>query len=296
MSPASVVPQWPDVLVDRIGQHDFVLFIGAGVSSNSTNKLGQSPPRWRALIEALSEKFLSENKTRAAEVTRAIRTHDLLTAAEIIQHHCDTSSRADDFRNEIANKVDGGITADSIFQKNSIHDLISALDPRIIITTNFDKILERHFNHGFKILSFDSTEIAATVRQGHPMILKLHGNVDHAASTILTRLDFTRLRRDGRHALDTLEALLLTRTALFIGYSLDDPDLRLVLENQFGAKGARPAHYLLTQREKSDIRRALLRDAYGVRLVEYTGEHSAGVEKSLTALVALVDAKRKIGP
>jgi hypothetical protein len=296
MSPRLVLPDWPDVLVDRISQHDYVLFIGAGISSSSKNGLGQSPPRWLELIEGLSTKFLSGNNARAAEVARAIRAHDLLTAAEVIQHHCIASSRADDFRNEIALRVDGGITADSAFEKNPIHDLISGLDPRIIVTTNYDKILERHFKHGFKILYFDSAEIASTVRQGHPVIVKLHGSVDHAASTILTRLDFTRLRRDGRHALDTLEALLLTRTALFVGYSLDDPDLRLVLENQFGAKGARPAHYLLTQREKSDIRRALFREAYGVSLLEYSGDHVAGVAKSLTALVALVEAKRTITP
>lgn len=296
MSSRPVLPDWPDVLIDRISQHDYVLFIGAGISSNSKNKLGHYPPRWRQLIEGLSVKFLSANKARAAEVSRAIRAHDLLTAAEVIQHHCIATSRADDFRNEIAMRVDGGVTADSAFQANQIHDIISGLDPRIIVTTNYDKILERHFIHGFKILPFDSAEIAATIRQGHPVIVKLHGSVDHAASTILTRLDFTRLRRDGRHALDTLEALLLTRTALFIGYSLDDPDLRLILENQFGAKGARPAHYLLTQHEKSEIRRALFREAYGVSLLEYTGDHIIGVTKSLSALVALVEAKRKITP
>lgn len=294
MTTSSRAPEWPDVLVDRISQHDYVMFVGAGISANSKNRLGQSPPRWRELIEGLSEKFLSGNKARAGEVAKAMRAHDLLTAAETIQLHCIASARVDDFRNEIAQRVDGGSTADTVYQKNSIHDLISALDPRIILTTNYDKILERHFMHGFKILSFESAEIAATIRQGHPLIVKLHGSVDLASSTILTRLDFTRLRREGRHALDTLEALLLTRTALFIGYSLDDPDLRLVLENQFGAKGSRPGHYLLTQRERSETRRTLFRDAYGVNLVEYAGDHGAGVTKSLEALVGLVEAKRNV--
>ena len=296
MTARPALPDWPDILVDRISQHDYVLVVGAGISSNSMNELGNSPPRWRELIEGLSDKFLSGNKARADEVKRAIRSHDLLTAAEVIQHYCEMTSRLDDFRNEIAAQVDGGTTAKAAFQKNEIHDLISGLDPRIIITTNYDKILDRHFKDGFRILLYDSTEIASIVRQGHPVIVKLHGSVDHSSSTVLTRLDFTRLRREGRHALDTLEALLLTRTALFIGYSLDDPDLRLILENQFGAKGARPAHYLLTQREKSDIRRALFREAYGVNLLEYSGDHVGGVTKSLTDLVALVEARQKITP
>jgi hypothetical protein len=287
-----MVPEWSEVLVDRIAHEDFVLFIGAGLSSNSENSNGDSPPRWKGLLEVLRDKFASSNQSVLKEVNRSIRNGDLLLAAELLENYCEGRGRGDDFRAEIARLTDGGQESHLVFQKNGLHDLISDLFPRIIVTTNYDKILERHFQAGYKTLTYEQDDIASHVRQGKYLLIKLHGSVDDPAKMILTRMDFTRLRRNGRNTLDTLEALLLTRTALFIGYSLDDPDLRLLLENQFGAKGSRPGHYLLAPAKTTDAQRHLLKNAYGVNVVEYTGDHREGVERSLKALADLVAAAR----
>ena len=53
----------------------------------------------------------------------------------------------------------------------------------VIVTTNYDKILDRHFKGGFRILSYESAEVASIVRQEHPVILKLHGSADHSSRT-----------------------------------------------------------------------------------------------------------------
>ncbi|KRF05310.1 hypothetical protein ASH00_13085 [Arthrobacter sp. Soil782] len=287
-----ITPEWSEALIDRIAHQDYVLFIGAGLSSNSENASGQKPPRWRGLLEALRDKFATNNATVSRDVNRAIRTGDLLLAAELLENHCEAKGRLDDFRSEIARLTDGGQEAHSVFQKNDLHDIISDLFPRIIVTTNYDKILERHFQSGYKTLTYEQEDVASHVRQGKHLLLKLHGSVDNPSNMVLTRMDFTRLRRNGRNTLDTLEALLLTRTALFIGYSLDDPDLRLILENQFGAKGSRPGHYLLASTKTSPTQRNLLKNAYGVTTVEYSGDHHDGVQRSLSELARLVsDAK-----
>lgn len=291
----TVTPEWSEVLVDRIAHQDFVLFVGAGLSSNSKNSNGDMPPRWKGLLEALRDKFATSSQSLLKEVNRAMRSGDLLLAAELLENYCETKGRLDDFRAEIARLTDGGQESHLVFQKNSLHDLISDLFPRIIVTTNYDKILERHFQAGYKTLTYDQDDIASHVRQGKYLLIKLHGSVDDPTKMILTRMDFTRLRKSGRNTLDTLEALLLTRTALFIGYSLDDPDLRLLLENQFGAKGSRPGHFLLASTKTSDAQRHLLKNAYGVNVVEYSGDHREGVERSLTDLAGLVTAAREGG-
>lgn len=291
----TITPEWSEVLVDRIAHQDFVLFIGAGLSSNSQNSAGDSPPRWKGLLEALRDKFAGTSPSVLKEVNRAMRTGDLLLAAELLENYCEAKGRLDDFRAEIARLTDGGQESHLVFQKNGLHDLISDLFPRIIVTTNYDKILERHFQAGYKTLTYEQDDIASHVRQGKFLLVKLHGSVDDPAKMILTRMDFTRLRQSGRNTLDTLEALLLTKTALFVGYSLDDPDLRLLLENQFGAKGSRPGHFLLASTKTSHAQRHLLKKAYGVNVVEYSGEHKEGVERSLRALSDLVSAARADG-
>ena len=286
-------PEWSDILVDRIAQQDFVLFIGAGVSSNSANSNGDSPPRWRELIESLRDKFAASNSAVKGSVSRAIRAGDLLLAAELIERHCETVGRSQDFRSEIARLTDGGRDAENLFKKNAIHEVISNLFPRIIVTTNYDRILERHFQSGYQVLTYEQSDIANYVRQGQYVLIKLHGSVDDPAKMILTRMDFSDLRRSGRNTLDTLEALMLTKTALFVGYSMDDPDLRLLLENQFGAKGAEAGHYLLASTGTSDAQKHLLKKVYGVNVVEYSGDHYSGVKDSLGELADLVTAVRQ---
>ncbi len=289
-----ITPDWSDTLVDRIVAQDFVLFVGVGVSHPSINSHGQQPPLWKELIEALAAKFLTTSPADKTLVEQAIRKGDLLSAAEVVERYCNSNGRRDDFRKEICRLTDGGASPADVYLPNELHNLIGELAPRIIFTTNFDKILERHFMSGFATLRFEASDIAAQIRQGTDVLVKLHGDKDDPNQLILTRLDFTRLRRDGAHALETLEALLLTRTALFVGYSLDDPDLRLVLENRFGAKGGRPGHYLIGSNRTSEDQKLLFREAYGVTIAEYSGEPGPGVKRSLTALVEKVSAKRAL--
>ncbi|MFJ4030031.1 SIR2 family protein [Paenarthrobacter sp. NPDC089989] len=290
-----VTPEWPGLLVDRISNQDFVLFIGAGLSSNSRNSKGQTPPRWRGLLESLRDKFAPAKSPIMRDVNRALKAGDLLLAAELLENYCEAKGMISDFRIEIARLTDGGQKPEQVFQKNDLHDLISDLFPRIIVTTNYDKILERHFQAGYNTLTYSQEDIAAHVRQGSYVLIKLHGTVDNPAKMILTRMDFTRLRKDGRNTLETLEALLLTKTALFVGYSLDDPDLRLILENQFGAKGSLPGHFLLASTKTSDVQRNLFKNAYGVNILEYSGDHESGVKRSLSALVESVAASKQEG-
>ena len=84
------------------------------------------------------------------------------------------------------------------------------------------------------------------------MLVKIHGSVDDATNLVMTRSDYARLRRLGAHVLEVLQALFLTKTALFVGYGFGDPDVQLLLENVMGARGEVAAHYLLTSNDKDD--------------------------------------------
>lgn len=286
----NAVPQWPNILTEQVKRQDFVLFVGSGVSTNSKNDYNESPPTWHGLLTQLNAKFLPENSSVFRSIAQSIRRREYLAAAELLAHECEERSLSGDFRESIGALTDGINTADRAYKQNDLHDLIGTLDPRIIITTNYDQILERYFKHGYRVKTYDQLDIASTTRRGHALILKLHGNATDPDKTILTRLDFARLRREGAHALETVQALLLTRTALFVGYSLSDPDLRLILENLFGAQGQEAGHYLLTSNQMQDVDKRVLKEVYGVRTLEYGGDHFNGIKRSLEALVADVQS------
>jgi hypothetical protein len=60
-------------------------------------------------------------------------------------------------------------------------------------------------------------------------LLKLHGDLDHPHRLVVVEEDYDRFVRDNPLMITYLTNLLITRTALFIGYSLEDPDIRQVL-------------------------------------------------------------------
>ncbi len=226
-----------------------------------------------------------------ASIAAQIKNGDLLWAAQALEAAYEEAGRQTDFKASIAETVDGPPSGH--FQPGAPHDALVNLDARTIVTTNYDKVLERLFGDGYAYLTYKSDNVAESIRTGKSVVLKLHGTTDDPQGMILTRLDFARLRLDGSQALAVMEALSLTRTILFLGYSLDDPDLHLILENQLRASGSSPGHYLLANaRAVTDARRNVMSKAFGVQVIRYEGDYSAGFLDALQELVDQVQAVR----
>ena len=143
------------------------------------------------------------------------------------------------------------------------------LEPEIIVTTNYDKLLEAATKNGYNVHAYTSTSFGRDVRSGNPSIVKVHGSIDDGPKIILTRSDYARLRREGAEVLEVLQALFLTRTALFVGYSMGDPDMQLLLENVLGARGQVSADYLLGSKALPEYQRDVFDFCYGTTLVSF---------------------------
>lgn len=194
------------------------------------------------------------------------------------------SAREQDFYNYLRTAVDGA--PGKHYAGSDWHDAIVRLEPDTIVTTNYDKIIERATSGGYSTHTFDSDRVAGDIRRRVPTLLKIHGSNDRIEDVILTRTDYTRLRLHGVHALGVLQALLLTRTSLLIGYSLGDPDIQLLFENVLGGRNEAPAHYMLTQDSLPDYERDVLRYSYGITPITYPeGRH----EDALAALQSLAE-------
>jgi hypothetical protein len=59
-------------------------------------------------------------------------------------------------------------------------------------------------------------------------ILKLHGDLDHPKRLVFTEGDFDGFVSRNPLLVTYLSNLLITRTPLFVGYSLGDPDFRQI--------------------------------------------------------------------
>jgi len=208
----------------------------------------------------------------------------MLDAAALIRHEAVQKSRLQDFYNYIRVAVDGKPGAS--FDGSAWHDAVVKLEPQLIVTTNYDKILERATGNGYSTHEFSSDRVAGDVRRRVPTLLKIHGSVDAIEDIVLTRTDYTRLRLTGAHALGVLQALFLTRTALLVGYSLGDPDIQLLFENVLGGRNEAPAHYMLASDDMPGYEQDVLQYSYGVTPVKYA---AGSYDDALKALVELAD-------
>lgn len=179
-----------------------------------------------------------------------IEARELLPAADHIRYSLDQESNLSGYEQAIRSAVNGPPNAK--YEPSPLFQGLLELDPRVVFTTNYDKLFETASKQGFAVHHFDSQDLSHDLRRGEPVLVKLHGSTDAINKIILTRTDYARVMRTGREVFDALAALSLTATILFVGYSLDDPDIQLVLQ-AVGRSGLSPeAHFMLAPEPLAD--------------------------------------------
>jgi hypothetical protein len=116
-----------------------------------------------------------------------------------------------------------------------VHSQLAALPVKEYITTNYDKLFE---------LASEAVDLELAVLPYEPTadsdrwLLKLHGCLGRPDDIVLTRADY--LRYDERRAAlrGIVQAMLITRHMLFVGFSLgDDNFLRIVEDVRKAVRG-----------------------------------------------------------
>lgn len=277
---------WPPSLVTEIARRRAVIFLGAGVSMQCTNAMGQQPKNWGQLLGAAVDQVPGPN-TRKKEIRKLISAGDYLTACEVIREKMGAHA----FNNFLIQEL---LTPN--FQPAPIHDTLIQLGARIYATPNFDKLLENKASAlpgaPVRIKNYYDADVAAVARGSIMVILKVHGTIDTPDKMIFTRADYTRARNDCAGFYSVLEALSITHSFLFIGCGLNDPDMKLMLEDHaFIHKFSEP-HYFVTAKGTipSSIIPAIERNL-NIKMIEYSGGH-AQLKPELEALVATVTQAR----
>lgn len=113
---------------------------------------------------------------------------------------------------------------------SKVHQQIVELGFPLIYTTNYDNNLERAFElSGEKISKIASVINIADAKPDHTQIVKFHGDFSDDRSLVVTETDYFE-RLEFESPLDLkLRSDALGRTILFVGYSLKDLNLRLLL-------------------------------------------------------------------
>ena len=123
------------------------------------------------------------------------------------------------------------------------------------------------------------------MRRGDAVLVKLHGQTGYFISeVVLTRTDFAQVMKAGRDVYDMLRSFSLTSTLLFVGYSLDDPDIQLVLQAVGRGRLDPEAHFMLSPVPATPSRIPVFRETYGVTVLTYPADEHHLAEEGLREL------------
>lgn len=182
-----------------------VVFLGAGAS------MGAGLPSWGDLLAGLAE-WAGLNADQ----------HDELRHLE----HRD-AGRILDQRLEDRGGLAAAVAEQTAAERSSlVHQLVASLPIAEAVTTNYDTLFESAWSAAGadpRVLPWDA------LADARPWLLKLHGSVNRPASIVLSRDDYLRFEGEGVALAGIVQAMLLTRHMLFVGYSLSDDNFhRLV--------------------------------------------------------------------
>jgi hypothetical protein len=252
------------------------------VSASSKNEDGNSPPTWKRLLESATEEFLKEEADKNL-VKDLIEKDLLLDAAEVVFDEISQPERRRFFRS---------VFAEPRFGPSEYHSVIQGIDPKITITTNYDQLYEQQCGalvagQGYAVRKYTDNKILNDVRSKDNLIIKAHGCITDTEDLILTRSDYFKVKRNYFQFYNVMDSLLTVNTVLFLGCSMGDPDIQLVLENtNISAHSDHPHYAVLPSGRHRALKRAM-ESAYNIRVLEYERDDDGGHTILLESLKAL---------
>jgi hypothetical protein len=280
----SNVPDLPDDLVKSVKEGKCAVFVGAGLSMHA------GYPSWQKLLQMLVKKCLllqEITKAKAQEIERLLKDPDkyLMVAEEL---------REDMGEEQFTEKL-VQVFEESKAVVTDVHKQLPKIPFCLAMSTNYDMLLEDTYAKAFDSVPKSYTndrarDFADSLWSGKFFILKAHGDIHHSSSLVLTERDYRQkiYAAAGYRAL--MSAIFTTKTVLFLGVGLNDPELKLFLSYLHDAfYGRGPMHYaLVPQDDFSDTVTSRWRKDYRVECLRYTA--TAGHPEVKTFLAALVRA------
>lgn len=161
------------------------------------------------------------------------------------------------------------------------HEIIVALDFPIIYTTNYDSNLESAFRlHGRDYVKVGNARDIARANGSTTQIVKFHGDFEDDQSLVIAETDYFD-RLSFTSPLDIkLWADALGRTVLFLGYSMSDMNIRLLLHKlaqiwrASGYEKDRPSPFVFMP-YRNEVQEAVL-GQWGINVITGNGEDPGG--------------------
>ncbi|MGL5988175.1 SIR2 family protein [Cetobacterium sp.] len=193
-----------DFLAEELQNQKLVIFVGAGVSINS------DLPSWHSLVKSYAEYMGIEKDNYNSE--------EMLEIPEKFYNHFGKIKYYDILEKKFKNN----------HEPNFIHKALNKLNLEYIITTNYDNLIEIELNESneYDVVTKDE-ELAYS--KSKKMIIKMHGDIENR-NVVLKRSDYDKYEQNFPLITTFVKSLFTTNTVLFIGYSLNDVNVKNIMK------------------------------------------------------------------
>jgi ribosomal protein L35 len=223
-------------LIDDVARRRVVLFIGAGASRWAKPTGGGTFKDWKQFLNHACAKVTSRRIRKV--VTDLIEDKEYLLASELLK-----SNLTDHWLVLLTDEFQQAA------EVSRLHKALIALNPRIIATTNFDKLIETAWAQASgtsypTVVSELGSSAFRLFRDDEKYLLKLHGSIDTPQGIVFDTTSYQSAAYNNRYYSDILATLLLTHTFLFIGFSMADPAVAMIVESAAYRFPANRPHYI----------------------------------------------------
>ncbi|MGE3724515.1 MAG: SIR2 family protein [Candidatus Sericytochromatia bacterium] len=238
-----------------------ILFIGAGLSTPLF-------PRWGEFINKLLTSAIDTCKLNEDEVKQLRMRVDRGADYLFVAQKCIEILGPLAYREHLRECFDKNFNEEQIPEN---YKKVFQLPSNLIITTNYDLIPEKLSKGNHRIYSrANASEALASFSVGEKVILKMHGDILSQSSIILTSDDFTTAIFNDSAINDFLTNVLSTKTLLFLGFSLTDPHIEMLLNLVKSKHGSLlyPHYALMPNVDSIDVEK--LEKNFNVKTIPFT--------------------------
>ncbi|HEY2819466.1 MAG TPA: SIR2 family protein [Candidatus Acidoferrum sp.] len=200
---------FPKPVLDDLLTGKWLPVVGAGMSLNAIVPTGKKMLLWNGLGEALAKEIPDFSSTGALDAISAFE-HEF-GRTRLVERLSDLLLMKD-------------------AQPGDAHKEFCTIPFDIVCTTNFDFLLERQYDltprYVYPIV--DEEQLSVNSDSAGTLLVKLHADLHHPKRLVVTEADYDGFLTHYPLLATYLANLLITRTAVFIGYSLEDPDFRQI--------------------------------------------------------------------
>jgi len=195
-------------IIEASKKNALTFFVGAGVSAVS------NAPTWKALIDSFCVELGIPSKS-------SYSSDDYLSIPQKYFYSIKKDSK------KYYDHINKLIPCENL-APNNVHKLMCALKPQSFVTTNFDDLLEKAVVQSYLSYKSVACEKDVSTIDGDRFILKLHGDLKHK-NIVLKEEDYLNYSENFRLIETLLKSIFATNTVIFIGYGLNDYNIKLIL-------------------------------------------------------------------